>query len=230
MTWKVLERRAIQIQIDDVVRYACELMSIPWIIQMLVFLDEVSFDNNDMIRKHGFGIKGQRVLFRGEFQRRARVSCLCFVGVNGMLETFITDGTFTRLKFIECCRSFALSPNSPVQTYPGINSIWVLDGAKIHTSATLVNYLRSLGILVIFLPAYCPFFNPIEVVFGWMKAKFRNIYRENSRCSLEKVIGEIVNSFGTTSFEKIFNKCGYKNNQFDPAIGLSQDIKPLGFE
>jgi hypothetical protein len=43
LTWKVLERRAIQINEKDLLRFANELLSVPWIIQNLVFLDEVSF-------------------------------------------------------------------------------------------------------------------------------------------------------------------------------------------
>ena len=30
-------------------------------------------------------------------------------------------------------------------------------------------YLRSVGVKVIFLPPYCPFFNPIEYLFGYLK-------------------------------------------------------------
>lgn len=108
LTWKVLERRALQINQDDILRFCKELMSFPWLIQNLVFLDEVSFDNRDMLRKKGFGFKGQKLFYRGEFCRKPRVSLLCFIGVNGLLDTFSTEGTFDRLKFVECCKEFAL--------------------------------------------------------------------------------------------------------------------------
>lgn len=76
-----------------------ELLAIQWDIYNLVFLDEVSFDNQDMLRRKGYGVIGQKIIYRGEFCRKPRVSCLCFLGVNGMLDTFTTDGTFTRIKF-----------------------------------------------------------------------------------------------------------------------------------
>lgn len=96
LTWKVLERRAIQIQIDDILRFANELSSIPWTLENLVFLDEVGFDNKDMMRKRGYALKGQTLIYRSEFVRKPRISLLCFVGVNGMLNCYQTEGTFTR--------------------------------------------------------------------------------------------------------------------------------------
>lgn len=229
MTWQRLERRAIQMQTMDVLRYCEELSMISWILEMLVFLDEVSFDNLDMLRKNGYGVKGQRLLYRSEFCRKARVSLLCFLGVNGLLNTFMTENTFTRMKFVECCREFATGHRSKVKQYPGVNSIWIMDGARIHTSEPLVNYLRALGIYVIFLPAYAPMFNPIEILFGIAKQKFKKSYEENPSIALSIRIAEVFNSFTYKSMRKIFEKCGYQNGKFDPSKGLGQNIN-LGFE
>ena len=99
MTWKCIERRAIQIREDEITRFVRELLSIPWDLSNLVFLDEVSFDNREMLRKKGYGVVGKKVIFRGDFCRKPRVSFLCFLGVGGMNDSFWTDGTFNRLKF-----------------------------------------------------------------------------------------------------------------------------------
>jgi hypothetical protein len=107
-----------------------------------------------------------------------RVSLLCFVDCNGLVETFSTDGTFDRSLFVQCCREFVLS--KLVQQYPGRRSVWILDGARIHCHPNFIYYLRSLGIIPIFLPAYCPFFNPIEYFFGFVKKKLRRTYVESS--------------------------------------------------
>jgi hypothetical protein len=96
LTWKVLERRAIQINEKDVLRFVNELLSVPWIIQNLVFLDEVSFDNRTMIRKRGYARKGERLIFRGEYGRKPRVSLLSFIRASGILESYYTEGTFNR--------------------------------------------------------------------------------------------------------------------------------------
>lgn len=230
MTWQKLERRAMQISEADILRFTEEMLLIPWLPQMLVFLDEVGFDNTDMVRKNGYGLKGKRLLYRGEFCRKARSSLLCFLGCNGILDTFLTEGTFTRLKFVECAKEFATGVNSKVQQYPGSNSIWIMDGARIHCDEDLVTYFRSLGIIIIFLPAYCPFYNPIELVFGWLKQKFRLVYNENTNADLNLVIGEVMNQFTNASMANIFHKCGYCDGKFDPSKGLGQKIENLGFE
>jgi hypothetical protein len=180
LSYKMIQRRAIQITTFDVLRFSQELQEHAWLIHNLVFIDEVSFDNREMYRKRGFGLKGQTVVFRGEYCRKPRVSLLCLLGVTGILDIFSTEGTFDRNLFIDSLREFALK-NDQASTFPGPNSLWIMDGAKIHCHENVVHYLRSIGIIVLFLPAYCPFFNPIELVFGYVKPKLRRYLVEGSR-------------------------------------------------
>lgn len=144
-----------------------ELNAIDWEYANLVFLDEVSIDNQGLLRKKEYGIIGKKLIYRGEFARKPRMSMLAFLGQNGILETYITEGTFNRLKFFDNCKHFALS--EICQKYSGRNSVWIFDGAKIHCYPSIIRYLRSLGIVPIFLPAYTPFFNPIDCIFGFVK-------------------------------------------------------------
>ncbi|XP_038105590.1 LOW QUALITY PROTEIN: uncharacterized protein LOC119765553 [Culex quinquefasciatus] len=228
MTWKTIERRAIQIREDEIVRYVLELLSIPWDLFKLVFLDEVSFDNRDMLRTKGYGVVEQKVIFRGEFCRKPRASMLCFLGSGGILDSFWTEGTFTRLKFFDCCRDFALK-NKKVQRYPGFHSVWIMDGAKIHCDRNIIMYLRSIGILPIFLPAYCPFFNPLEIIFGLIKKDLQRHHRQN-----EPVLHEVldaINRFKTYSCLKLFEHCGYfAGGSFLPEKGLGQEPKKFGLD
>ena len=84
-----------------------------------------------MLRTKGYGIKGKKLLYRGEFTRKPRTSLLVFIGINGLLDCCITEGTFTRLTFLNCLKEFALT-NKSVKQYPGPHSVWIMDGAKIH--------------------------------------------------------------------------------------------------
>ncbi|GMF51562.1 unnamed protein product [Phytophthora fragariaefolia] len=70
LTWKVIERRAVQIKEQDIFRFVEELSHIDWSHRNVVFLDEVSFDNRGMLRKRGYAVRGQNVVVRGEFQRK----------------------------------------------------------------------------------------------------------------------------------------------------------------
>eukprot|EP00644_Phytophthora_capsici_P006365 jgi/Phyca11/127036/e_gw1.66.219.1 len=78
LTWKVLERRANHIKERDIFRFVEELSHINWTHHNVVFLDEFSFDNRGMLRKRGYALRGQKVVIRGEFQRKPRVSMLAF--------------------------------------------------------------------------------------------------------------------------------------------------------
>ena len=117
-TRKVVERRALNIKIADVIRFTKEINAIDWMKSSLVFLDEVSFDNKGMVRKFGYAIKGERLVVRGEFTRKPRVSCLAFIGVGGVLDYFQVEGTFTRSVFVRCITEFA-THCPKVQRYTG---------------------------------------------------------------------------------------------------------------
>lgn len=229
LSWKVLERRAVQIRIQDIYRFVSDLAIVSWDIHCLVFLDEVSFDNRGMLRNKGYAPVGKKLVYRGEFIRRPRCSMLSFLGYDGVLETYSTEGTFTRDKFFSNVRAFATS--GVVFRNPGKYSVWILDGARIHCHKSIVEYLRSLGIIVVFLPAYAPFYNPIEFLFGYLKQYLKRVYVENSRKDLTVVIADALRHFKNYDCSRIFAKCGYlPGGQFDPSLGLGQDMKQFGFK
>lgn len=144
-----------------------------------------------------------------------------------MMESFFSEGTFNRKKFFSCCRTFALN-NDQVQRYPGFNSVWIMDGARIHCDPNIIRYLRSIGIMPIFLPAYCPFFNPIEILFGLIKRNLKKHHVEH-RPALADVC-ESLNQFKSYSCCKLFNHCGYfAGATFFSERGLCQDPKYMDF-
>ncbi|RHY83003.1 hypothetical protein DYB35_013055, partial [Aphanomyces astaci] len=192
MTWKVLERRAIQINEQDICRFVSEMDR--WSQRNIVFLDEVSFDNRGMLRKRGYSMKGQKIVYRGEFNRKPRVSLLCFIGADGLLTYYDAEGTFDRDLFVQSCNAFAHSGH--VQMYPGSNSVWILDSAKIHCHPDIILHLRDLGVVPIFLPAYCPFYSPIEYLFGYLKKAFQRSYTEcHTERNLIYFVMEIIGKF-----------------------------------
>jgi transposase len=211
------------IKTNDIVRFTLELGTIKWCQMNIQFLDEVSFDNRGMLRSRGYCLKGKKLAFRGEFNRKARVSLLCFISVDGLVETFHTDGTFDRAKLVDCCRLHAHSGKS-VHPYPGNGSVWILDGAKIHCHPDIVYYLRSLGIIPIFLPAYCPFYNPIEYLFGLIKKAFKRQYVEGSKQNQAELIANVLQQFQNYDMTNIFEHCGWSvTGDFDPTSALGDE-------
>ncbi len=212
------------------IRFVEEINSVIWGHEQLLFLDQVSFDNRGMWRKWGYALAGESIVYRGEFKRFPRVSLLCFAGVNGLLECYHTEGTFTRLKFFENCKDFAFS--GKVNQYPGFNYIWILDGARIHCDRNLVDYFRTLGIIIIFLPVYCPFFNPSEYLFSVVKKWFQREYVEGQ--AGDKILFQVsatLSKFQRFSLKDTFIHCGYKlTGTFDPKISFSINLADLDFQ
>ena len=221
-TLKVVERhRAIQICMEDVYRFFRELSEIPWFLDSLCFLDESGCDNRGSVRKRGYCLKGEKlILVNAEFTRGPRTSMLCFLDRHGLRECYTIDGTFDRSSFTSFCRDFALS--GKCETYPGRNSVWIMDGASIHRHPDIVRYLRCLGIVPFFLPAYCPFFNPIEFMFGLLKKRLQRLYLENSTKSFLSQFHEALGHVTEYDMTKIFHKCGYVANcSFDMSRGMA---------
>lgn len=227
LSWKVIERRAIQVRLDQVSFFQRE-MNFSWDLHQLLFIDEVSIDNRGVLRNRGYGVVGEKIVYRGEFTRKARVSLLCCLGQTGMVESYITEGTFDRQKFFHFMKILALS--GKVKQYPGKHSVWIMDGARIHLDQHIVDYLRSLNIIVVFLPPYTPYFNPIEYVFGYLKKQLQRIHLENVKSILPEV-SKALQTFAKRDYTRVFNKCGYfAGGHFDPAVGLAQDLRKFGFK
>ncbi|POM72023.1 Transposase [Phytophthora palmivora] len=95
--------------------------------------------------------------------------------------------------------------------WPLPRSIVMLDNACIHMYPALEAAIHSVGAVLLFLPPYCPQFNPIEIMFGQLKrwlARHANLtfplYPENV---LEVAIRACVKSedIGVN----LFRHCGY---------------------
>ena len=57
--------------------------------------------------------------------------------------------------------------------YPAINSILVLDNARIHKGGRISQLCSEAGVRVVYLPPYCPELNPIEMCFSVVKSHLR---------------------------------------------------------
>jgi transposase len=106
-----------------------------------------------------------------------------------------------------------------VQAYPGKNSVWIMDGAKIHLLDSMTSYFRSVGIVLIFLPAYCPQINPIEYVFGQVKAQIQYFYEDGvvDFKDLSVFVLTTMLLFKNKTMIPLMGHCGYENvSQFNP--------------
>ena len=57
-----------------------------------------------------------------------------------------------------------------MNSYPGNNSVIIMDNARIHYDADFISLLEGLECHVIFLLPYSPDYNPIETAFSIIKS------------------------------------------------------------
>lgn len=211
-TKKTIERRAIDIRFSDICRFTKEVNSIRPVHDRLIFLDEMSLDNRDMLRKKGWFLRNHQPTMFAQFVRKERISILAFIGISGFIDVYETEGTFNRTKFFNSLRD--LVQCRKLKT----GSVVIMDGAKIHLDPNIVNYLRSVGLYVVFLPSYCPFFNPIEIMFSRVKSQLQRMYKENS--SDEKLaLLDVIAALSKVDMSPTFISCGYSiSGLFDPSI------------
>lgn len=98
----------------------------------------------------------------------------------------------------------SLCKNPEIKQYPGKHSIFIMDGAKIHCDKNLVYWLLSLGVIIIFLPAYCPFFNPIEVMFSMLKKNSKGIMLKILKNNSQLFLPKLYSAFGTIPLKVYF--------------------------
>ena len=158
----------------------------------------------------GWFLRGTRPTHKGAFCRTDRISFLSFLGVSGMLDSVSVEGTFSRKEFFSFLQT--LLKKGIIEQYPGRNSIWIMDGARIHIDPEIVNYLFSVGVLAFFLPAYCPFYNPIKFMFSMVKHRCEKVYHK--RGTEEEVLGSLLFSLMDHSFGNTFTHCGYHPSGF----------------
>jgi transposase len=144
--------------------------------------------------------------------------------VGGLIAIFDVEGTFDRFTFTRCCGTFVYSEANHVRQYPGPHSVWILDGASIHRDPEIVHYLRSIGVVPTFLPAYCPFFNPIEFMFGYVKRAFQRYYNESSDRDLLPFVVETFGRFKGLDMSRVFEHCGWMaQGHFNPVGPMSTE-------
>lgn len=100
--------------------------------------------------------------------------------------------------------------------------MWILDGASIHMDKNFSEYLRDCGLHVIFLPAYCPFYNPIEYLFGHMKREFKRQYA--GKGSEQETLLNTLSLMSQKHMRSIYAHCGYSaNGLFNPLTNLCRN-------
>jgi transposase len=94
--------------------------------------------------------------------------------------------------------------------YPAVNSILVCDNARIHRGPRVERLCEDAGVMLIYLPPYCPELNPIELCFAAMKSNLRNTqilsYASDPEWEVRSTFNQVVTPHLLYNYYK---HCGY---------------------
>jgi len=152
-----------------------------------VSLDETSFGRHGAVTR-GYSKKGQQLFIKNKPSRITTTSVLSAVSPEGQVYTSKRPGSFNRDSFLEALKSFSFQRGTVV----------LLDNVAFHHSKCVKEYAREQGIHLLYVPAYSPWFNPIEGVFSVVKRHFY-VHRSIER-AFETVTFRHTDAFFRKSF------------------------------
>lgn len=141
--------------------------------EKLVFLDECGFALN-LHPLYGWVIGGGRCVETVPFNKGTNRSVLGAFSLpteknpTGLWALWQKLGAWTGLLF-EIFVEEAVLPFVPV------GSVLVLDNARIHHRHSLSQAVEKAGCSLLYLPPYSPDFNPIELVWSYIKGQIRTL-------------------------------------------------------
>ena len=94
--------------------------------------------------------------------------------------------------------------------YPDFNSVLVCENARIHRGRRVQSLCDNAGVLLVYLPPYCPELNPIELCFAAMKQHLRRTQVLTTTLDPEWELRSTFARLVTPNLlVKLYHHCGY---------------------
>ena len=162
-------------------------------------LDESSI-NLAYTRLCGRAKKNERVKEGVKDVRFERQSILSTMRLSGELCPLIFEGTLNKYLFAEYLKTQLKPTLAP-------NDVVLLDNSSVHRSKLVLQTLEECGIKHMFLPPYSPDFNPIELLWAFMKMSLRKS-KARTRKKLENAVIRALDSVQIDFITNWFRHCG----------------------
>jgi transposase len=168
--------------------------------ERLIFLDESGAMTN-MVRRHGRGPIGQRVVSAVPGGHWETVSMIGAIGVNGMVASMAVQGAVDGEAFKAYVREILVP-----QLCGG--DVLVMDNLSSHKVAGVREMIERTGAKLMYLPPYSPDLNPIENIWSKIKQKLRSIGARTFEALLD-AISEAFKSVTSEDCRGAIRHCGY---------------------
>ncbi len=165
-------------------------------------MDESSV-NLAFSRNYGRALKNQRVKEGRKDVRFERESILSTFRLNGEMFPIVFSGTLNKELFAEYLKR--------LKPHLDDDDILLMDNSSVHKSKLVLDTLRDCNIKYLFIPRYSPDFNPIELLWAYMKGVLRKL-KARTREKLNEAIDFALSSVSLEYIEHWFAHCGYSAN------------------
>lgn len=170
----------------------------------VIFLDETS-TQIVLTRSHARAPRGVRAVVSLPRNLGENVTCVMGIAPSGIVEPLVFEGALDGMIFTTWMRDRLLPQLQPGTTI-------VLDNLSVHKTAAARAAVEQAGCTLLFLPAYSPDFNPIELANAKLKAYLRGV-GARAFDPLVDAIGEGLTRITTQDAHAFFRHCGYEVSQ-----------------
>lgn len=168
--------------------------------ETIVFLDETS-TQTVMTRRRGRAARGQRVRSRVPRNHGKNVTCLAAISPQGIQAPCVFEDGVDGALFEQWITTWLLPTLAPGTTI-------VLDNLSVHRRPTVRTAVEAAGCHLVFLPAYSPDFNPIELVFAHLKTHLRGVAARTYGALVEAIAAGLA-QITSTHLRAYYRHCGY---------------------
>ena len=166
----------------------------------LVFLDETSAKTN-MTRLYGRAPIGERLVDRTPHGHWVNTTYVCGLKHDGIVAPHAFKGMMNKKRFLEYLKRYLL---------PALRKgdIVVMDNLSAHKGEAVEMLIGSKGAKVLYLPAYSPDLNPIELSFSKLKSVLRK-FKIRDIVKLRRFLRRSPKLFSQTECKNYFRHAGY---------------------
>ena len=131
-------------------------------------MDETGSNLKDTLRKYGYALCGDRATSHRSLVRGQRMTSIAAMCTKGVLAVTTTADTVNGNNFFDFVRGSLIPELMPFDGFSP-RSVVIMDNCSVHRVQEVVSLFNDTGILLLYLPPYSPDFNPIELLFGYIK-------------------------------------------------------------
>ena len=165
-----------------------------------MFIDETATTTN-MTRLRGRAPKGQRLIGKTPHGHRKTTTFIAALRCNAITAPMVIDGAMNGAAFLQYLYQILVPSLKP-------GDLVIMDNPRVHKIFGVRAAIEKAGASVLYLPAYSPDLNPIEMFFAKLKALLRKA-AERTVNGLWDRIGELLREFSSQECQNYLIHDGY---------------------